>query len=169
MMKHRFVAIDPGATGGIVWYDDSNLLISRNMPDSLEGFISILRSLGGYTVYLENVGTYMPGNSGPAAVTFARHCGQIDGVLETLGMKTIRVRPQEWMKSMPLTKFDPIPRNTPEADRKKELGKRKIVRKNEIKEYVAARFPLVKVTLKNSDSLGLLLYATTKAEEELPL
>jgi hypothetical protein len=75
------------------------------------------------------------------------------------------VRPREWMKEMPLTRFDPISKLTDEKQRKLELARRKTIRKNEIKAFMALKFPMIKVTLKNADALGILWWASLQQQE----
>jgi hypothetical protein len=47
---------------------------------------------------MEKVGGYQPGNSGPAAATFARHCGHLEAALYLLGVPVITVLPAKWMR-----------------------------------------------------------------------
>lgn len=160
------MAIDPGGSGAVAWRGVNRILYVEKMPDTPEGILALFTKCvdqhGCNLAVMEDVGTYMPGNSGPAAVTFARHCGHLDvALIATFGSKIKMVRPQEWMKAMPLTKHDPISRAVPEGERKKILSERKIQRKNEIKAHVSARFPSMKVTLWNADALGILLWAET--------
>jgi hypothetical protein len=87
---------------------------------------------------VERTGTYIPGNSGPAAVTFARHCGHIEAALYALGISTTQVSPSVWQK-----KLGALPKD------KKD-------RKNAIKTMMATRHPHLKVTLANADALAMM-------------
>ena len=171
--------VDPGATGGVAWYDFEGLTHAEKMPETLDDMVKLFRKIEnnnfGIVWYVEKVGTYMPGNSGPAAVTFARHCGHIDAALVALGCTVKYITPQKWMKAMELTKFAPFPRisllpslspqekkaatTAYDKEKSKELTRRKTIRKNEIKQFVIARYPIIKVTLKTADALGLLYWA----------
>jgi hypothetical protein len=163
-MSKRLLVIDPGASGGIAW-EGNNLTDCCNMPEGMTGFVDKIRELQAdffpdeFKAVMEDVGTYMPGNSGPAAVTFARHCGNLEAALYCLGIETIEVPPKKWMATMLLTKFEPLSKTLPDKERATILAQRKAIRKNEIKEYVARRFPHCKVTLKTADALGMLLWA----------
>ena len=140
--KGCILTIDPGLSGGIAWRDTEYDILTCSMPEGLAEIVDKLRSIQnenpGITAVIEKTGTYMPGNSGPGAVTFARHCGHIEAILYTLGIPTIQVTPQKWMKCIGA------------------LPKEKKERKNAIKEWVARRHPDIKVTLKTSDALALL-------------
>lgn len=175
MSKKPFIAaIDPGAAGAFAWYDADGITHSEYMPDSIEKFCEIISDIivdAPHTVfYVEQVGTYMPGNSAPAAVKFARHCGVIDGVLSAMGVKFIYVPPKKWMSSIPLTKHGPLPKTLIGNDRKNEIARRKTIRKREIKEHMDKIYPLIRVTLKNADALGILYWAhQNEIKGELPL
>lgn len=80
----------------------------------------------------------MPGNSGPASCTFARHCGNIEAALYTLGIPFVEVLPTQWMK-----KVGALPKEKPE-------------RKKALKEFAARRYPHLSPTLKTADALALL-------------
>jgi uncharacterized protein YbjT (DUF2867 family) len=83
----------------------------------------------------------MPGNSGPSAAKFARHCGHIEAALSALGIPTVFVLPAKWQKAIGGFPAD------------------KAERKRAIKEAMARRYPHLAVTLKTADALGLLSYA----------
>ena len=136
------IAIDPGMNGAIAWIDQDSIVHAENMPDTYTEIADFLRAIyikmKGSECVVEKVGTYQPGNSGPAAVKFARHCGNIEGILYCLGISTTQIPPQTWMK-----KLGALPKD------KKD-------RKNKIKEMMASKYPHLKVTLKNADALGIL-------------
>lgn len=140
------LAIDPGAGGGLAWRDRYGQAWAESMPDGMTAQVDRLRALrvalGEIEAVVERVGCYMPGNSGPAAATFARHCGHLDAALYCLGIP-IRHNPtpQTWMKAIgtwPKDKQD---------------------RKRAIKEWAARRYPHLTVTLKTADALALLAWA----------
>lgn len=141
------LAIDPGASGAIV-YDSPDGVQVVNMPDGIDDLLEAIRDArfaGSDTTqslycFVEKVGTYMPGNSGPAAATFARHCGRVEMAVHACGLAQIQITPAVWMKSLGALPSD------------------KSARKKRIKELMAMRFPDIKVTLKNADALGIYCY-----------
>lgn len=96
-------------------------------------------------VILENVGGYRPGNSGPAAVTFGRHCGILEGALGCFPFQVSKVVPRVWQTAFP---------GLPSGE-----GKQKALRKKFVLLAVRRAFPSVKVTLAVSDALGMLFWA----------
>ena len=91
---------------------------------------------------MERVGSYMPGNSGVAAATFARHCGHIEAALYCLCIPLVlNPTPQTWMKQAGTWPKD------------------KQERKRAIKEAMQRRHPHLAVTLKTADALALLGWA----------
>lgn len=140
------IAIDPGASGGIATIDRDGVERAEPMHDSMTDIIDHLRNeaamLGPDAVaFVENVGGYRPGNSGPSAYKFARHVGQIEAALYCLGVPTTQVAPQTWMRAL----------GTLPAD--------KAERKRTIKERMARKHPHLGVTLATADALGILTWA----------
>jgi len=142
------LAIDPGAAGGLVWVDQDGVTHAEPMPQGMTAQADRLRALAaelpGLVAILEKTGGYMPGNSGPAAVTFARHCGHLEAILYSLGIAADQVAPGVWQRALG------------------ELPKDKRVRKRAIRELMARRFPALSVTLKTADALGILTWAMEK-------
>jgi len=163
-MPKKIISIDPGESGGIVWETGVNGKIdSCPMPDGMTGLAAQLQMIVGvfpyeYVAVVEQVGTYRPGNSGPSAVKFARHCGHIEAVLYCLGIETEQVLPRKWQAHLPLTRFEPLSKTLPEAVLKKERSARNQTHKSEIKEYVQRRFPYLRITLKTADAAGIYLW-----------
>jgi len=138
------IAIDPGAGGGIAYIDSDGTVQALPMPDGMSEQVDYLRSLaaiGHKQAIVENVGGYMPGNSGPAACKFARHVGHIEAACYCLGISVEKVAPQTWMKAIGTFSHD------------------KKIRKGQIKELMARRYPHLSVTLKTADALGILTAA----------
>ena len=139
------IAADPGISGGLAWRDDDAVVNCADMPSTPGDIIDQLRTLKvmGRTIvaYMERTGTYIPGNSGPAACKFARGCGLLEGVIMALSIPLIEVPPSTWMRSLGT------------------LPKEKRDRKNAIKALMQARYPHLRITLSTSDALGLLTYA----------
>jgi hypothetical protein len=150
-MNHPIIALDPGAAGGLAWIDRDGITHAEAMPEGMSAQVDRLRSLAaelpGLTAIMEKTGSYMPGNSGPAAATFARHCGHLEAALYCLGIPVEQVAPGVWMRALG------------------ELPKDKAERKRAIKEAMARRYPHAAVTLKTADALGILTWATRRAAQ----
>ena len=156
------IGIDPGSNGGIA-YEFNGEIFAKKMPETKENIYSELASISlmadgfEHTVcYLEKVGGYMPGNSGPAAVKFSRHCGNIEMALFALKIKCIEVPPQKWMNYF-VGKLNYPVGLTPH--------KKKTLRKNIIKKRAQTIYPPLKVTLALSDALGILNYGINDTRE----
>lgn len=155
------MAIDPGQNGGVAWRSDGNVLAVK-MPDTVGDIHTLLADIATYKPFcvIEKVGGYMPGNSGPAAVKFARHCGHLDMALYATKISTIEVAPatwEHWLIGKP--NYPKIPKEIGAKDKARILAHRKTERKNKIKDTVQRRFPDLKVTLATADALGILLWA----------
>jgi len=146
------IAIDPGASGGIAW-TDGEVVNASKMPDGMAAQIDHIRMISatnpGATAIMERVGGYMPGNAGPGAVKFARHCGHIEAALYCLGIPAEKVGAAQWMKVC-----GPLPSGMDAACKR--------ARKNAIKDAVARRFPHLTVTLATADALGILWWAMAR-------
>jgi hypothetical protein len=144
----KLIAIDPGAGGGIAWSDRDGNVHAVKMPDGMSAQADFIRGACSNenirVAVLERVGTYMPGNSGPAAATFARHCGHLDAILYMLSISVMPVAPGVWMKSLGA------------------FPKEKKARKDAIKELMARTYPYLNVTLATADALGMLTWAIRK-------
>ncbi len=147
-MNRPLLAIDPGAAGGLAWIDGDDITHAAPMPDGMSAQVDFLRSLAvslpGLSATVEKVGGYMPGNSGPAAATFARHCGHIEAALYTLSIPSEQVSPGVWQKFLG------------------SLPAEKPARKKAIRELMARRFPHLSVTLKTADALGILMWTLSR-------
>jgi hypothetical protein len=158
----NIVAIDPGVSGSIVVSQDGHVA-GHNMPQEEDGICALLQSLMWTVepvVYIEDVGYHIAGNSAMASATFARHVGFLHGVLSALGISAIRVAPKEWQKILPPS--PPRPKRVSGATDKEHravLAAHKRDRKKAVIDFVQPIFPDVKVTLKNADALGILLWA----------
>ena len=141
------IVIDPGVSGGLVWTDRDGRPHAEPMPEGMTGQADRLRSLAvelpGAAAVIEKVGCYMPGNAGPAAATFARHCGHLEAILYVLGIPTTAVVPGVWQRALGA------------------FPKDKSERKRANRELMARRFPTLTVTLKTADALGILCWAMT--------
>jgi len=143
------ITIDPGASGGIAFIDKEGIVQALPMPEGMSEQIDSLRHIltlaKSQTCVIENVGGYMPGNSGPAACKFARHVGHLEAACYCLGISVVKVAPATWMKAIGTFSKD-----------KKE-------RKSQIKESMARMYPHLTVTLKTADALGILTWAKKSA------
>lgn len=140
------IAIDPGASGGIAWIDSDGVVHAEPMPDGMTAQCDRLRELRcelgpQCRAVVEKVGYHMPGNSGVATATFARHCGTLEAALYMLAIPTELVYPGVWQRSLGTWPKD------------------KMDRKRAIREAMARRYPHLRVTLKTADALGMLIWA----------
>lgn len=138
------LAIDPGASGGMALVDCDGIVSTLPMPEGMTAQIDAIMSLiaehKSVVAVMERVGGYMPGNSGPAAATFARHCGHLEAALYCYGVSTTQVVPTKWQKAIG------------------SWSKEKMDRKREIRDAMARRYPHLSVTLKTADALGILTW-----------
>ena len=139
----RILAIDPGASGAMV-YSDDGFIISFNMPKGMTAQVDLIGEYIVDEIVMEKVGGYRPGNSGPAAVKFARHVGNLEAAIYTLKIPVKLVAPNVWMKSLGIHAKD------------------KAERKREIRELMQRTYPKIKVTLSNADALGILTWYLEK-------
>ena len=144
------LAIDPGASGGLAWMDEYGVIHAVPMPDEgMTAQIDQIRAIHAQTpigqAILEKTGGYMPGNSGPAAACFARHCGQLEAALYCLGIPTEQVAPQKWQKAL----------GTWPSDKQE--------RKRSIRDAMQRRYPHLAVTLKTADALAILTWRRNNA------
>lgn len=150
------IGIDPGAEGGLSW-EFNEKIHARKMPDTPRDICDFLRELatladgyGEVKCIVEKVGGYMPGNSGPAATKFARHCGNLEGILIALNIPFVQVTPQKWMKYFIGVRTYPAYMTS---------AQKKTRRKNLIKKKCQELYPHLRITLSTADALGILDYA----------
>lgn len=132
------------------------LRMPSTAPEIAKGFRDLCRQMGltdnpgvGACYIMEDVGTYRPGNSGPAAVKFARNCGRLDMLPYCWTRFEVHmVLPSRWMLWVC---GGAVP-------------KEKTARKNRIKERMQMRYPELRdrITLAESDALGILSWALDK-------
>jgi len=138
------LAIDPGCDGGLAWTTSDGTTHAERMPEGMTAQVDRIREImiecPGICALLEKVGGYVPGNSGPAAATFARHVGNIEAALYALCIPTQAVAPTVWQRAHG------------------SLPKEKADRKRTIRETMARSFPHLNVTLKTADALGMLVW-----------
>lgn len=149
------IAIDPGINGGIAWIFLGETRAEK-MPQTPKDIYDFLYNLtyeaDGYEkviCYIEKVGGYVKGNSGPAAATFARHVGNLEMALLALNIKHHWVSPSKWMQYFIGKQKYP---------QSMTAYQRKAKRKNLIKVKAQGLYPEIKVTLNIADALGILVY-----------
>jgi len=162
------ISVDPGRNGGLACSDEG-VVYSFNMPDTPADLWKLILSMktgADDFALIEQTGTYMSGESAPAAVTFARHCGHLDAFLIAAGIKHDTVpaaKWQHWLIGKP--NWPKISKDIQGNERSKILAKRKQERKNKIKAKVQCLYPELKITLKTSDALGILVYAMNNQKQ----
>lgn len=151
MNPFNILAIDPGASGGIVHYthqgvkpiampesdDDSREFIETFHKESMACEVAPV-------AYIELVGGFVGGNPAPgsAMFNFGDGYGYLRGLIDGYRIKRVMVRPQVWQKGIPGAT----------SGEKKE-------RKNSFKEHAARLFPHLRVTLKTADALCIAEWA----------
>ena len=155
MTHPGLLAIDPGASGGMAWLDDDNVVNVANTPDTSGDFVGFLIMLKaaygqGLEVYMEDPPMGIAGGKffGPMA-KLQRRTGKLQGAIEALGARLILVAPKQWQKHLHIGS-------------RKDHGKKW---KNRLKEEAQRRFPGIDVTLKTADALLLLDYARGNIKE----
>ena len=161
------IAIDPGQKGGIA-FEKHGVIDAIKMPEGMTaqaGCLKELADIADCVCTMENVGGYMPGNSGPAAVTFGRHLGNLEAILYMCNVSVTLVTPSKWMNALGFSVNYYLPANYKELEKgeqKKVRAKAVTANKRAIKEAMARLYPHVKVTLATSDALGLMTYVMRK-------
>ena len=164
------IGVDPGMSGAMAWRSDSGRIGTLKMCETLQDLAQWFRGCveNSLTVFvwLEKVGTYMPGNSGPSAAKFARHVGNLEGILAGLQMPYDYVRPAEWEHwYIGKPNWSKIPKDLADAAQRKVRSDRKRERKNMIKAKGQRLYPELNVTLTTADAVGILEWATALGRE----
>lgn len=145
----KILCIDPGASGGIAWFDDENNVQAIAMPETDGDLVDWLRAIkiaGVSTAWVEEVGGFIGRpQPGSAMFRFGFGCGVIRGALMAFGFRVELVRPQKWQKHFSLGT--------------KSLCASSSEWKNKLKAEAQRKFPDIKVTLKTADALLILDYA----------
>jgi len=159
-MTRRLIGIDPGASGGIAIAAEGTVTAYK-MPQTAHDIAQLIKILAPTEIWMEKVGTYMPGNSGPSAATFAEHVGTLKGVIAALGIPCELVPPKRWQKQ-----FVGVPKGMPDTPHKDAEAKvkarvraeRKKLLKDGAKARCQALYPGAKITLATADALGIMWY-----------
>ncbi len=135
----KLLAIDPGKTGAFAWTDADGEVHDLNMPETVHEVVAILRALDPARVVIEKVGFHRVGNNAQSSATFARHVGELHGVMAALHIPFVEVAPKVWQGWLG------------------ELPKDKAARKSEIRRLVECAIGS-RVTKRNADAVGILLW-----------
>jgi hypothetical protein len=141
------IAIDPGMSGGIAFRADNGPAGADKMPKTEKDICELLQSLSPIlspaSVYMEDVPIGMPGK-GAASSKLNANAGFIRGVICSMGLKTVMVRPAKWQRHFGLGKRSGCASDTEW--------------KNKLKQAAQRLYPDIKVTLDTADALLLLEY-----------
>lgn len=144
----RYIGIDPGKSGAIVWEDRDGVVHAENMPEDVHGLNQIAFVCASCDrAYIEKVHS-MPRQGVKSTFTFGRNLGHIEMMLVSLGMPYKEVSPTVWQKAV----CGALPKEKP-------------ARKKEIQRQMQALYPHLKVTLRNADALAIFAYAKEHARE----
>lgn len=150
MSARCLIAVDPGASGGLVCLPAAGPLSLYRMPDTQEGVLALLRQcMAGAdegTLYLEKVGGFVKGRerTGSAMFGFGQGYGFIQGVALAYHLDLRLVTPQCWMKALGLGTRD----GRSDAEWKRHLKRR-----------AQEMYPDERVTLATSDALLIFEFA----------
>lgn len=147
------VAIDPGQSGGVA-VRQFGRTFCHAMPGTPGDVVELFASLQSAAAVeaeemvcvIEEVSGFAgKAQPGSAMFTFGEQYGFVQGVVQALGIRLVRVRPQVWQKAFALG-------TASRCASKTEW-------KNKLKAEAQRRFPQIKVTLKTADALLILDYA----------
>jgi len=139
-----YLCIDPGAKGGMAFLKKDGTTQAAALPSLTYDALSEL-TMDQYTVVIEDVPKFA-GRMIPQSATASLHFGfgYLCGHFEARGFRVIKVRPQEWQKTIAIgTK----------GDLTSAQWKRKL------RDEAVRRFPSIDVTLQTADALLLLDHA----------
>ena len=149
------IAIDPGASGGIVFGnpESSKDPVLENMPDTVHDLAELLGDAsqeGPTHAFVELVGGYIGGAGAPgsAMFNFGENYGRIQGILAALNIPFTLVRPQKWQTALSLGN---------------SKGMSKPQWKGKLKAKAQQLYPKSKVTLQTADALLIWHAAKVKA------
>ena len=143
------IGIDPGKSGGIAWITDGKPCVEK-MPGSLRDLWDLICDITNhprstvdgrkYKAYIEQVHS-SPQMGVKSAFTFGQSFGHVLGILDANQVPYLLVRPQKWQQQMGcLTKGD----------------------KNVSKAEAQRRWPFMRITHANADSLLIAEWARTQ-------
>jgi hypothetical protein len=173
------IAIDPGASGGIAWYDGQPHVepMPETSIDVRDLFVRILSSSGVVAVeaHVEKVGGYIGGDDsakGSAMFGFGFGAGFMHGCLAMAEVPVIETTPQRWQKELGMgtrqhQRLEPGVTYRPEQRRAilAADARLKTEWKTKLKGEAQRRYPGLKVTKKTADALLILSAAMKKGTE----
>lgn len=177
MTSRTYIAVDPGASGAIVWSNRIGIHVEP-MPDTRRGCIDIIRRVikeeaehgceGGAVAYVEKITGWIPDGGASQMFEFGKSVERVSCILETLGIRIIEITPQAWQKSLALGKSERMKASPGMTDEQKRAVKThnagvKREWKRKLQAEAERRFPQQKVTLKTCDAL-LILDVAIKSE-----
>lgn len=103
-MTHTRIAIDPGVSGGIVYEDTDKSIFALAMPETLGDLVMQMKIIcDKHTVaYIEELPKWQGRMSASAMGTMFENYGRVGGVLKTLGVRIVTLKPQAWQKALGL-------------------------------------------------------------------
>lgn len=112
------MGVDPGKKGAVVCLStkEATVLLAVPLPEDPKDFARLVTLAlgwgytGGLTVVLEHAGSFSPQGrtqGGAGMFNYGRGFGRLEGVLETLGVTPLLVRPQVWSKAL-TSSFAPL-------------------------------------------------------------
>jgi hypothetical protein len=156
MIYDIVMGVDVGVNGGIAWTPtDVSKPVEKAVIESMpkedaeiaELFKDVLSGADNPVAYVEQVTGYVPNRPQPASRSFklGYNAGLCVGVLHTLGVNVVMVRPQEWQKGLGF-QF--------------EKGTGYSTRKSAFYHSSKLKFPHLakKITMKTADALHILDY-----------
>jgi hypothetical protein len=182
MSAKYFIAVDPGAGGGIAWQLPDSTVGVQQMPETRRDCIDLLRELvvngAGCQAVIEKVAKFIPDGGASQMFEYGRNVERCGCILETLGVRLVEVAPKVWQAGLHLGGVI-RPELTDDQKAIKKLKswqrapKQKAVlkamkagdaaAKRDWKQKLRAEaqrlFPAVDVTLKTSDALLILEWA----------
>lgn len=150
----RVLAIDPGLSGALAYYDVTGQPVYVKMPRTMEAQWQTIEELWRRgspvfdTIVCERVGTSRPGNSAHSSSVFAEHVGGLKMVFVALGVQPVMVMPTTWMDTLGPGR----PKGNTSADKAK--------RKAWIYEKMVAVYPDAKIPKYAADAVMICWYAT---------
>ena len=147
----KICAVDPGASGGIAFYRDSQTVSAVPMPQTNKEIWDYINNLketyGGFILFIEKVQLWMSDmseeNRGKAfrIQKMVSDYKSMIALFEVSDIPVIEVTARTWQKELGFVES-------------KKMDKTQ--RKNLYKRYAAKRYPSIKPTLKTSDALCIL-------------
>ena len=149
------IGIDPGVSGGVAVHYVGREVLTFPMPPVVDAvrdlFERITHPESVTTAYLEDVPPYAGKNlPGSRMFRLGESCGVVQGVLSSLYINTVLVRPQAWQGALGL---------------KKEKGMEQAAWKRALKEAAQVLYPDITITLKTADAVLLMHYGLTQPSQ----